>query len=126
MLTGVLMPAAGCGCPAVPSSSSSSTATVQSALERELIHQETTSGRPTTCIYNVTSLEFPSCLYVIRLDVVLNANTFDFIFLQALYPHLKRLPKPLHLRTLERPRVGPEGSQLCGGSGLSQTDDQPC
>lgn len=38
------MLAAGCGCPAVPSSNSSSTATVLSALEGELTRQETISG----------------------------------------------------------------------------------
>ena len=36
---------AGCGCPAVPFSSSSSTATVLLALEEEQTPQETTSGR---------------------------------------------------------------------------------
>ena len=39
------MPVAGCGCPVVHSSNSSSTAIVLSALEGELTHQETTSGR---------------------------------------------------------------------------------
>lgn len=51
------MPAAGCGCPVVPSSSSSSTATVLSALEGELTPQETTSGTVSLTIPHVKSLQ---------------------------------------------------------------------
>lgn len=67
---------AGCGCPAVPSSSSSSTATALSALEGELTHQETTSGR----LYTATPTVSPT----ISLNIILHIKSLQTLF--VLFP----------------------------------------
>lgn len=69
-------------------------------------------------------LLFLSLILVLDNNIIVKScSSLRCFFPQALRSHLEGLSQPLHLRAVERTGVGPEGGQLCGGRGLSQTYD---
>lgn len=105
------MLAAGCGCPAVPFSNSSSTVTVLWALEGELTPQETTSGRSFTINFSLChDIQYSIVHHIKPLCNLAGCGANEFFFANAgrrYIPILKDYPN----RYIYEPWNAPESIQ---------------